>query len=129
MGFPLGISRWTAQFTAQFARVGHDGDSDEATNIPAAFAGVTYSLNAWAAELSIDGGIGVLEHRYDAGATGAPDESDVKPAAALGATVTVPVNRWAWYVQGRVALAEETSFATVGGGLVFNLFPGSRLRR
>ncbi|HUQ46774.1 MAG TPA: outer membrane beta-barrel protein [Gemmatimonadaceae bacterium] len=113
----------TVGVSLSYAHIPYEGTADDATNIPAATVDVAYAFGAaTGAKIQpyVRAGIGVLQHKYDAGSSTGGDESETKLAGAAGVGISLnmgPVTPFVGvhYITG----GSDTQYYTIYAGLAF----------
>ena len=118
---PIGTSqRAVAGIGVFYGHASHEGPGNTATNIPGATVDFGYALTAGGKFTPyVRGGVGFLQHRFDAGDTGADSDSETKFAFGGGGGVATAVGSNLLFIGAHYIGAEDTNFLTfyVGFGL------------
>ncbi len=120
--------------TASYTHIPYEGEGDDATNIPALFANLGYLFGAASPSRIkpwVRAGVGVLQHRYDAGNVSYDEEESetkVGATAGVGVSFVTPSVRpfvGASFVTG----GSDTQFIAVYAGFNFGGVSRAAIRR
>lgn len=116
---PFMDPRCVIGLTGSYGHAAHEGDQNEATNIPGLTVDLGYALSTGRFSPYLRGGVGFIQHRYDPGDTGFDDESETKFAFGVGAGVATPLGGNTLFVGAHYTGAEDTNFMSfyIGFGL------------
>jgi hypothetical protein len=128
---PIGMSqRSVIGVTVIYGHAPHEGDLNEATNIPGVAVEFGYALTT-AARFTpyLRGGVGFIQHRYDPGDTGFDDESETKFAIGVGGGVSTTLGGNTLFGGAHYNIAEDTNFLTIYVGFGLGSAAPPMLRR
>jgi hypothetical protein len=105
---------------AFYGRATHDGDLNEATNIPGAAVGLTYMLSSGGSVMPyLSVMAGALQHRYDPGDSGFEEDSETQVMFGGGGGLAIPMSSMMLFVDARYAHTKDTAFLSLSVGLGF----------
>jgi hypothetical protein len=120
VSIPTANQRVGIDLMAFYGRASHDGDFNEATNIPGAAAGLTYMLSSGGSVMPyVSVMAGALQHRYDPGDSGAEEEEETQVMFGGGAGLAIPLSSMMLFLDARYAHTEDTAFLSLSVGLGF----------
>jgi hypothetical protein len=117
VSMPLGSNpKLGLGLSAFYGHADHEGDLDESTDIPGAMLHLDYALATTGTIIPyISGGVGLLQHRYNAGDTGFDDEQET--SFLFGGAVGVQIKRF--FIDARYIIGDGTDFLSLGAGISF----------
>jgi opacity protein-like surface antigen len=108
---------------ASYTHIPYSGDGGDATNIPALFGELGYTVGATTANMIkpyIRGGVGIMQHRYDPGDLPVDDESETKAGVSIGAGLNFVMQSVSPFIGAHfITGGSDTSFFAVYGGIAF----------
>ncbi len=120
--------------TASYTHIPYEGEGDDATNIPALFANLGYLFGAASPSRIkpwVRAGVGVLQHRYDAGNIPYDEEdSETKAGVTAGAGISFVMPSVRPFIGASfVSGGSDTQFIAVYAGFNFGGAARAAIRR
>jgi hypothetical protein len=125
---PFMDPRCVIALTGFYGHAAHEGNLNDATNIPGLTVDLGYSLSTGRFRPYLRGGAGFLQHRYDPGDAPGESESETKFAFGAGAGIGTSVGSNTLFAGVHYTGAEDTNFMSfyVGFGLGGGAAPAFR---
>lgn len=115
--------------TASYGHAPHEGDFNTATNIPGITLDIGRAFGTGRFMPYVRGGVGFIQHRFDAGDTGGENDSETKFAFGAGGGVTTAVGSNTMFAGVHYTGAEDTNFLSIYVGFGLGGRPSAALRR
>ncbi|MGI9044527.1 MAG: outer membrane protein [Gemmatimonadaceae bacterium] len=107
--------------TASYAHIPYEGELDDATNISALLAELSYLIGATSSspfKPYVRGGIGAVQHKYDSDYSNGDSDSETKVGFGAGAGILYAMRQVSPFIGAHfISSGSETSYYTVYAGI------------